>query len=200
MRKLSNYEREQAIYRYVLALDNGDMDGVAEVLKLSLCDRELAEIIEEIDLTYQEEEEVTPIATDAEIVRDLIQQHLHSAFEAKEQEKNRSQPVTEFSVEENTKAITVGEVARRLQETKSFQIKEYELLESLLDSSIPIPSPPSLKAIKQLFIEDLQQKVSPRFGDSFRQAAIKLGMGRNYNNAQLAAARQHKRNYKTTNK
>lgn len=199
MQKISNYEREKAIYLYVQALDNGDMDGIAEVLELALHDPELAEIIEEIDLAYQEEEGITPIATDAEIVRNLIQQHLHSAFEDGEQAKVNSQSVTEF-FEENTKPITVGEVARRLQETKSFQIKEYELLESLSDSSIPIPSPPSLKAIEKLFADNLQQKVSRRFCDRFRQTTIKLGMGRSYNNAQLAAARQHKKNYKTTNK
>ena len=60
MQKISNYEREKAIYRYVTALDNGDMDGVAEVLDLALCDPELERIIEEIDLAYQEEEEITP--------------------------------------------------------------------------------------------------------------------------------------------
>lgn len=198
MREISNYKREKAIYSYVRALDNGDMDGVSEVLELALHDPELAQIIEDIDLAYQEEEGITPIATDAEIVKDLIQQHLYSAFE--EQEKVFSQSVKKFSVEENTKPITIGEVARRLQETKSFQIKEYELLESLSDSSIPIPSPPSLKAIEKLFGDNLQQKVSRRFCDRFRQTTIKLGMGRSYNNAQLAAARQHKKNYKTTNK
>ena len=199
MQKLSKYEREKAIYRYVTALDDGDMDGVAEILELALYDLKLAEIIEEIDCAYQEEEGITPIATDAAIVKDLIQQHLHSAFEGDE-EKVELQSVEEFSVEENTKSITIGEVARRLQETKSVQTKEYELLESLSNSSIPIPSPLSIKAIKQLLADNLQQKVSPRFCDRFRQSAIKLGMGRSYSNAQLAAARQHQRNYKTTNK
>ena len=196
MQKLNNYEREKAIYRYVTALDNGDMDSVAKVLELALCDLELAQIIEEIDLAYQEEEGVTPIATDAEIVRDLIQQHLHSAFE---KEEINSQSATKCFDRENTKAITVGEVARRLQTTKSFQIKEKEreLLANLSKSSVPIPSPPSLKAIKQLFADNLRQKVSPRFCDRFRQTAIKLGMGRSYNNAQLAAARQHKKNKST---
>ncbi|MDJ0635548.1 MAG: hypothetical protein QNJ34_20335 [Xenococcaceae cyanobacterium MO_188.B29] len=198
MQMISDYEREKAIYLYVKALDNGDMDGVADVLELALCDSELARILEEIDLAYQEEEGILPIATDAAIVRDLIRQHLHSAFE--EPDKNQSPSVMEFSSEAITKPITVGDVVQRLHQSKSLRKTECELVQSLLDCSIPIPSSPSQKAIKQLFVEDIKQNASPRFLDNFRKVAIKLGMGRSYNNAQLAAARQQKRNYKSTNK
>ncbi|MGL6339639.1 MAG: hypothetical protein ACRC80_10920 [Waterburya sp.] len=195
MQKLSNYDRDKAIYRYVTALDHGDLDCVAEILELALWDSELERIIEEIDLTYQEEEGITAIATDVAIVRDLIQQHLHSAFE--EVSHNQSNLMTDEAINE---PLTVGDVARRLQQTKSFNPTESRFLADLLNSCVLIPSPPSFKAIEELFKKDLKLNVNRRFIDTFRQVAIKLGMGRSYNNAQLAAARQHKRNYKSTNK
>ena len=198
MKKLNNYEREKAIYRYVTALDNGDLDSVAEILELALYDLELARIIEEIDLAYQEEEGITAIASDAAIVRDLIQQHLHSAFE--EIDNSQEQLATDFFDRSTASPLTVGDVAKRLLQSKSLRKSEYEIAQNLSDSSVSIPSSPSLKVIKQLFKDDLQQNPSPRFIDRFRQAAIKLGMGRSYSNAQLAAARQHQRNYKSTNK
>ena len=214
MQKISNYEREKAIYRYVQALDNGDLDSVAEVLELALCDQELERIIEEIDLAYQEEEGITPTATDAAIVRDLIHQHLHSAFEGEgrggflrlsnhlveKPDSNKEKLVANSSGKLRIQPITVGDVARHLQQRKSFKSTENELLESLLNSSVLIPSSPSLKEIEQLFIENLQLNVNRRFIDNFRKVAIKLGMGRSYSNAQLAAARQQKKNYKSTNK
>ena len=194
MEKLSSYEREKAIYRYVIALDNGDLDSVAEILELALYDLELARVIEEIDLAYQEEEGIIDIATDAEIVRDLIQQHLHSAFE---EINNSPEKSAADSVDRSIASqLTVGDVAQRLLQSKSLRKNEYELAQNLSDSSVLIPSPPSLKVIKQLFKEDLHKNASPRFLDRFRQVAIKLGMGRSYNNIQLAAARQHKKNSK----
>lgn len=195
MQKLSNYEREKAIYRYVIALDNGDMDDVAEVLELALYDQELERIIEEIDLAYQEEEGITTISTDAAIIKNLIQQHLHSAFE--EVSNNKMDLVTD---EQINKPLTVGDVARRLQQTKSFNSTESDFLSDLLNSTLLIPSPSSFQAIEKLLTKDLQINVNRRFIDNFRKVAIKLSMGRSYNNAQLAAARQHKKNYRPTNK
>jgi len=47
--------RERLIYRYVQAMDRGDVDGIAAVLKAALGDPELARIITEIDLAFIEE-------------------------------------------------------------------------------------------------------------------------------------------------
>ena len=191
-------KRDKAIHKYIESWDKGDMDGVIEVLKLASYDSELERIIKEINLAYQEEEGITPIATDAAIVRDLIRQHLHSAFERPD--TNKEELVVESADISTIKPITVGDVARRLQQIKSFKSTENEFLESLLDSYVLIPSSPSFKEIEQLFIENLQLNVNRRFIDNFRKVAIKLGMGRSYNKAQLAAARQQKKNYKSTNK
>ncbi|GAB4525693.1 MAG: hypothetical protein Tsb0014_05240 [Pleurocapsa sp.] len=188
-------DRDKAIHKYIESWDQGDIDGVIEVLELASYDLELERIIQEINLAYQEEENITPISTDAEIVRNLIQRHLHSAFE--EPEKERSILVTP---EAKTKTITVGDVARHLQETASLKTYEIELVENLLNSSISLPSSLSIKAIEQLFSKDLHQETNRRFLDKFRNIAIELEMKRSHNNVPLAAARQQKSNYKNKQK
>ncbi len=52
--------REKLIYRYVQAMDQGDVEEIAIVLEAALNDSELDRIITEIDLAYQEEELLTP--------------------------------------------------------------------------------------------------------------------------------------------
>ncbi|EAW35212.1 hypothetical protein [Lyngbya sp. PCC 8106] len=51
-----NLEREKWIHRYIVSLDEGDMDGIAEVLDAALYDPELEKIIAEITLAYHDEE------------------------------------------------------------------------------------------------------------------------------------------------
>lgn len=80
--------REKAIHLYVQALDEGDMEVVAQILDAACDDPELELIITEINSAYQEEEQLTPIATDAEIIRNLLHKHLYSAFEVIQEEKN----------------------------------------------------------------------------------------------------------------
>lgn len=83
-----NLFREKAIHRYIKALDEGDMEGVAEILEMCLDDPELEQIITEINLAYHEEEQLTPIAIDAQLVRELIRQHLHSGFTSQDQSQS----------------------------------------------------------------------------------------------------------------
>lgn len=44
---------------YLKALDRGDMEVIGEILAAAMSDRELDEIIREIDVAYQEHEENT---------------------------------------------------------------------------------------------------------------------------------------------
>lgn len=201
------YEREKAIFRYVQALERGDMEGVAAVLEAASLDPELERIITEINLAYIEEEQLTPIVTDAQIVRDLLRQHLHSAFENREEEKNVENLVfeeenavddamlpTSASVED--KPLTVGDVAKRLQESNRVPLSERDTLHKLLSSSLPLPASLSIQAVRQLATE-LKIKASERFLDIFRDTAIMLGIGRSQNKAQLAAAREQRSRYTT---
>ncbi|MFW6295637.1 MAG: hypothetical protein ACOC04_00440 [Halothece sp.] len=191
-------ERELYIHRYIQALDHGDMDGVAEVLDAALYDPELERIITEIDLAYHEEEELTPITTDAELVRKLLRQHFQSAFE--NQENSSPIAVTEPTPVEETKLLTVGDVVKRLQGYSRLSEADQHTLENLLNSKVPLPKSLSIRAIRQLFKTELKRKASEKLLDSFRNTAIMLGIGRSHNNAQLAAAREQKGRYKNLKK
>ncbi len=62
-------DREKLIHKYVTSMDDGDIDGVIEVLEAACFDPELERIIGEIDLAYQEEEGIA--TSDSEFVRRL---------------------------------------------------------------------------------------------------------------------------------
>jgi DNA-binding phage protein len=163
--------REAAIHRYILALDQGDMEGVAQILEAALDDPELERLITEINLAYQEEEQITPIATDAQLVRDLLHKHFKSAFETEE---------VDFM------PLTVGEVAARLQADRRVLPADQEANRILISSSVPLPKWLSLQAVKELAAQ-LGVKTSDRFWRTFRDTAIMLSMGRSHSQAQLAA-------------
>lgn len=186
--------REQAIHRYIQALDRGDMEGVAAVLEAACDNPELERIITEINLAYQEEEQITQIATDAQLIRDLIRKHLHSAFENNEEEELLT--VGNVVPGEEEKPLTVGDVAQRLQESNRVPSADQDTLRRLLSSSVPLPTSLSIQAVRQL-AADLKIKASERFLDIFRDTAIMLGMGRSHSKAQLVAAREQRSPYQT---
>lgn len=171
--------REKLIYRYVQAMDHGDAEEITAVLEAALDDPELDRIITEIDLAYQEEEQLTPIAQDAELVRKLIREHLPSAFEVEETED---------------KPLTVGDVAARLQVDRRVPSGDQEANHLLLGSSVPLPIWLNARAIKKL-ATDLGVTASERFWQAFRDTAIMLGMSRPHNQAQLLAAREERARY-----
>ncbi len=167
--------REKAIYRYVEALDQGDADTVAAVLDLALNDLELDQAIAEVNLAIQEEEQLAPLAADAEIVRDLIRTHLRSTRESGEAE---DQP------------LTVGEVAAQLKAERRVPFPDEGANNYLLTNSRPLPAQLSAQTIKRL-ATDLGVRASDRFWRVFRDTAIMLGMGRSQQ-AQLLAAREER--------
>lgn len=188
------YSREKAIHLYVQALDQGDMEVVAQILDAACDDPELEQIITEINSAYQEEEQLTPIATDAEIIRNLLHKHLHSAFEIIQEEEK---PLVFEDIDEEEKPVTVGDVVKRLHEINRVPSADKDIISKLFNSSIPLPVKLSIQAVRQLAVE-LGINASERFLDMFRDTAITLSMGRSHNRAQLAAAREQKSRYKST--
>lgn len=168
-----NLSQVRMIHRYVQALDQGDVEEIAAILEAALDDPELDRVIEEINLSYQEELHLTPITTDAEVVRELVSKHILSAFE---EEKLDEKP------------LTVGEVAARLQADRSVPSADQEANRSLLSSSELLPPLLSIQEIRKL-ADRLRVKASDRYWRNFRDTAITLGMGRGQSQAQLAAAR-----------
>ena len=188
------YSREKAIHLYVQALDEGDMEVVGKILDIACDDPELEEIITEINSAYQEEEQLTPIASDAEIIRNLLRKHLHSAFEIIQEEEK---PLVFEDIDEEEKPVTVGDVVKRLHEINRVPSADKEIISKLFDSSITLPVKLSIQAVRQLAVE-LGINASERFLDMFRDTAITLSMGRSHSRAQLAAAREQTSRYKST--
>jgi hypothetical protein len=176
--------REKMIHRYIQALDRGDIDGVAAVLETALDDPELDRVIAEINFALQEEEQLTPTAADAQLVRGLLRKHLPSAF---------------YADEPDEKPLTVGDVAARLQADRRVPPADQEVNRLLLSSSVTLPTWLSAQAISRL-ITELGITASDRFLRAFRDTAIMLGMGHSHNQAQLAAAREERARYTTLEK
>lgn len=194
---ISFISREKAIHFYIQALDQGDMEVVAQILESACDDPELERIITEINSAYQEEEQLTPIATDADLIRDLLRKHLTSAFETiKEEEKPLN--FEDFDEQEEEKPLTVGDIAKRLQDTNRIPSADKHMMSKLLGSTVPLPVKLSIQAVRQLAVE-LGITVSERFLDIFRDTAITMTMGRSHSRAQLAAAREQRHRYKFQN-
>jgi DNA-binding phage protein len=170
--------REKAIHYYVTALDEGDLEGVAIILDEALDDPELEQAIAEINLAYQEEEGIQPIADDAELVRNLLQKHLTTAF-------------TPSSTAEE--ALRIEDVAEQLQHEAKISSNDHAAIAKLLNCEAPLPSTLGMPAIKALSNE-LSVEASDRFWQLFRQKAIFMRMGRSHkkvsDGTQLAAARE----------
>jgi len=169
--------REKAIYRYVEALDKAELDTIAAVLDLAVSDPELSQAITEVNLSIQEEMQLTPFAADAEIVRTLIRKHLHSAIEV---------------VEDKDLPLTVGEVAAKLKSERRVPFTDEKVNDFLLNNQQSLPALLSLEATR-LMGRDLGVTASDRFWRAFRDAAITLSMGRGRESQLLAAREQRER-------
>ena len=166
--------REKAIYRYIQALDESDLETAAAILESALHDPELDAAIAEINLAIQEEEQLTPVAGDAETVRGLLRKYLPHASEA--------------GPEDDT-PLTVGEVAARLKSERRVPFMDEQVNERLLGISRTLPEWLSIQAVNQMAAE-LGVTASSRYWRVFRDVAIMLNMARSHREAQLAAARE----------
>lgn len=176
----SQVQREKMLLRYVRALDEGDMDTVAAVLAAALDDPEMDRLLTEIDHSIAEEEGLTPLATDAQLVRDLAAQHFQSAF----------------AEDTSDRPLTVGDVAARLQADRRVPAADQAVNRRLLDSTAPVPAWLSTRRVRDLAVE-LGVTASDGFWRLFRDAAIALGMGRSHSQAYMAAAREEHTRYQT---
>lgn len=167
--------REKAIQRYISALDQGDIVGIATVLEAAMVDPELDRLIVEVNLAYQEEYRISTTVTDVQIVREILHKHLPSAFEP----------------EEDPEPLTIGEVVAQLQAERRVSPSDKEASRVLSGSSVKLPVWLSSQTIKRLAVE-LGVNASERFWRVFRDTAIMMGMGRSHTQAKLDAAREER--------
>jgi hypothetical protein len=171
--------RDRAIHLYVQALDRGDIDTIIYILEEAQNDHELDHAIAEINLAIEEEATLTPIANDAQLVRDLIQKHIPSSLSS------------EIIVYE---ALTVRDVAAQMQAKHSVPVSDRQAHQELLGKSLELPGWLSIQEIKRL-AHELQIQASDRFWKLFRETAIMMGMGKGQ--AQMAATRRNEKRRKT---
>ena len=117
----------------------------------------------------------SPITSDAELVRKLAREHLHSAFDPLPNNKNK----LDYSLIENKQIekITVGDIALMLKKAGRIPKGDRDKIDILLGNNVPIPKNQGMKHIKNLF-ESLSLSVSfsDRFLDIFRSTCIKASI------------------------
>jgi hypothetical protein len=164
--------REQQVLRYVRALDDFNADDLALILEAAEADPELDRLIGEVNRAVHEEASLGPMAADARLVRALLRQHIPSGFAA----------------ETEAGPITVGEIAARLLADRRVQPEDREGNRALVTSDLPLPMRLSRTAIKELAV-GIAARLSDRYWQRFREAAITAAMGRAHQYMQLAATR-----------
>ncbi|MFN3650411.1 MAG: hypothetical protein ACK47B_12610 [Armatimonadota bacterium] len=171
--------RERLAYRYVRALDRGDLEDVEAVLEAAMDDPLLSHALSEIDLAYQDELSLVPAPADVRLVRELLRKHFNSAGSDEAEEELAEEP------------LTVSDVAVRLQHEKRVPAGDREANRRLLGSHLVVPGFLNLEAVRQL-ARETGVEASERFWRLFRETAIMLGIGRSHQQSQMAAAREQR--------
>lgn len=170
--------RDLAVYRYVEAFDDGDLDALAAVLAEAELDAELDRRVVGVNAALHAEAGLQSIAEHAQVVRRLLLQHLPSGF---------LPPAPEPG------PLVVGDVAARLQADqvalRVAPVEDREANRRLLGDETPVPVPLTEAALARL-VTRLGITAGQRYWEAFRRTAIVLAMARQRGQAELAAARR----------
>ncbi len=110
---------------------------------------------------------------DAELVRKLAKEHLHSAFDPLPNDKLDFSIIKDKKLEE----VTVGDVALMLKKAGRVPTGDRDKIDILLNNQTIIPKNKGIKDIRNLFESLLLDVIfSDRFLDIFRVACIKTSM------------------------
>lgn len=173
---LSQSEREKALDQYIRALDRGDMDEISRVLGMAELDAELDRLITDLHIAY-EAELVASAEQDTRLVRSMLEKHFGDAID----EGPRG-----------NRALTVGDVAARLEGERQVPASDIETNRRLLTSTLTLPGNLGTNAIRELS-RALGATASERYWRAFRNTAITMQMAAQQGAAsELAAARQQK--------
>lgn len=158
---------QRLIYRYVTALDSGDLDEIEAVLKAAQLDYDLDRMIAEVNLEYATELGLTKLEEDAKEAATLAEEIFTQDEEIMEQ------------------PLTVGEVAAHLVNDQELPKKTRDLGKTLLSSPVTLPDWLGIQEVRKLMKR--MQIWDEQFLRSFRDAALQILMGRGQ--AQMAATR-----------
>lgn len=164
---------EQHLMRYLWALDRGDFDGVAAVLAAAAADEELDRMIVEVNRALHEEEGLSPLASETEVVRALLRRFVPSGFPH----------------ETDDLPVSVGEIAAKLAGDRRLPAGDRDTGRRLAQSDLPVPPSLSREAVQRLVIT-LGGEGSEGFWRQFRNAAVMTWIGRGHQRTQFAATRR----------
>ncbi len=180
--KRNQLDRDKALYRYVRALDGGDLDMIAAVLRQAERDPALEQMILETHEAFLAGEDATGEQGAAETVRELLRRCLPSGF-ADEAEEMELPP------------LTVSDVVGRLQSDAALNAlaarEEGRVIEQLRHSHAQLPEDLSKRGLRSFF-EGLGLSLSERLQKLFRETAVLLSIGREQHAARLAATRRQR--------
>lgn len=167
-------KREKTVQRYVSALDSGNLDDIILVLTEATKDPVLDQMIFDVNEAIEQEDNLTTIANDANLVRNLIQEHFANPETGNEKIQ-----------------ITIGDVAARMQADRKIPSTDQEIHKHLLRINTPLPEILNIQAIHEL-AKNMRLVASDKFWRVFRDTAIMLGIGRGQ--AHMAATRKQSKN------
>lgn len=165
--------RERLIALYVTALDENNLDCVSSVLTAAQSDAELDRLINEVNADYERELEAIPFEQDAEIVRELLQQHLPSAFEP---------------LPQRIEVLTFSDVAKQMDAKGKVLTTDQSANQQLLKIDNPLPAKVTLPEIKRV-VANSSVAASEKFWRLFHETAVLLSMKQGHQQG-LQAARE----------
>lgn len=168
---------ERRAFRFLEAMDNGDLDTLAEIWASAEGDPALGDELTELTtLAIKEFEEASPLHADAEKIAGLLKKHLVSAF----------------SEDQDPGPVTIGDVAAKIQADaalrRGFDPQDLTANSQLLGNPTVIPEDLGMPRLMR-WVPGLGVAASTRYWKEFRKAALLLRMSRDQASARLAAAR-----------
>jgi hypothetical protein len=174
--------RERAILTYMDAYERGDFDTMSMVLQQAEHDSELGDLLWNVLAAYQAEEDDERRENEVILVRQLLLQHLPSAWEG----------IPEAS---DVPPLTVSDVVARIQadeEVKGSVKQELKTVAPRLrQSTVPLPANLGLHGVRALFAQ-LGLRASKQLQKVFSETALFLTAGREQGMAHLAATRRQR--------
>jgi hypothetical protein len=168
-------QRELTVYQYVLAFDRGDLDTIEEIVRQAESDPELDRQLASVNAALHAEAGLQPLKEQAQTVRRLLLRHMPTAMAEEEP------------------PLTVGEVAARVRSDpptgRTLSLADRLANEQLIGSKVLVPDQATTAMIAKL-ARDLGLDASARYWELFRRAAVVLGISRQHEQVQLAAARR----------
>ena len=173
--------RTELLLRYIRALDEGDADGLTSVLDAALRDEELSRLLDEVDTFWAQEQGISPVGEQVELVRELARRHFSAAFEAPE----------------TPAPLTVADVAAKLhadwRANSAIARADREAAQKLLNAQLLVPATLArFDALAEEVSTRFSIQASDRFWQKFKNAAIALTLRGTTPQTQLALAREER--------